>query len=81
MSGTLIVFTKEPVAGLAKTRLAPALFDGVPWSTPQVTTTTRERARAAGLRWSEPAPVADIDEPADLVHLPAAWHDGAAGSR
>lgn len=81
MSGMLIVFAKVPVPGLAKTRLAPVLFDGVPWSTPQVTTATREQARAAGLRWTEPAPVADIDEPADLVHLPAAWRDGAAASR
>jgi len=34
---------------------------------------TRERLRAAGLRWAELPPVADIDDPADLVHLPAGW--------
>ena len=34
---------------------------------------TRERAATAGLRWAELPAVADIDEPADLVHLPAGW--------
>lgn len=62
-------------------RPAPALFDRVPWSTPQVMAATRECARAAGLRWSELAPVADIDEPADLVHLPAGWLDDGAAPR
>jgi rSAM/selenodomain-associated transferase 1 len=52
-------------------RPAPALFEGIAWSTPAVMATTRERARAAGLRWAEQPAVADIDEPADLVHLPA----------
>ncbi len=44
---------------------------------------TRERLRAAGLRWAELPPVADIDEPADLAHLPAGWLEGCsrAGSR
>ncbi|MBX3638770.1 MAG: TIGR04282 family arsenosugar biosynthesis glycosyltransferase [Rubrivivax sp.] len=57
-------------------RPAPTLFSGMPWSTAQVMAATRERARAAGLRWTELAPVADIDEPADLIHLPAGWLDG-----
>jgi uncharacterized protein len=52
---------------------AAALFEGMAWSTPGVMQATRERARAAGLRLAELAPVADIDEPADLVHLPPAW--------
>ena len=54
-------------------RPAPALFDGVSWSTAQVMSQTRERTAAAGLSWTELAPVADIDEAADLVHLPAGW--------
>lgn len=52
-------------------RPAPALFEGIAWSTPAVMAATRERARAAGLRWAEQPAVADIDEPADLIHLPA----------
>ncbi len=49
------------------------LFTGMQWSTPQVMQATRARARAAQLTWTELAPVADIDEPADLVHLPEGW--------
>jgi glycosyltransferase A (GT-A) superfamily protein (DUF2064 family) len=41
-------------------------------STPQVMAQTREGAAAAGLRVAELSPVPDIDEPADLAHLPAA---------
>lgn len=55
-------------------RPAPALFAGVAWSTPQVMAQTRERARAAGLRWAELEPVFDVDEPADLAHLAAYPH-------
>lgn len=54
-------------------RPAPTLFDGMAWSTAQVMADTRERAAAAGLRWAELPPVHDIDEPADLAHLPAGW--------
>lgn len=49
------------------------LFAGIAWSTPQVMAATRLRLREAGLRWAELPAVADIDEPADLVHLPAGW--------
>jgi hypothetical protein len=51
----------------------PALFAGIAWSTPQVMAATRERLRAAGLRWAELPAVADVDEPADLAHLPPGW--------
>ena len=54
-------------------RLAPLLFDAMPWSTSDVMATTRERGRASGLRFAELDPVADIDEPADLAHVPAGW--------
>lgn len=50
-----------------------ACFEGMAWSHPQVMADTRDRLRAAGLRWAELPPVADIDEPADLVHLPPGW--------
>jgi uncharacterized protein len=47
-----------------------ALFDGMTWSVSSVMAHTRERLAAAGLRHAELSPVHDIDEPADLVHLP-----------
>jgi rSAM/selenodomain-associated transferase 1 len=51
----------------------PALFSGMVWSTPQVMADTRLRLAAAGVTHTELPAVADIDEPADLVHLPAGW--------
>jgi len=55
------------------TRPAPALFANMNWSTSRVMIETRERARCEGLRWIELPPVADVDEPADLGHLPEGW--------
>ena len=52
---------------------APQLFADMVWSTASVMTVTRSRLRAAGMRHTELAPVADIDEPADLVHVPVGW--------
>lgn len=54
-------------------RPAPTLFDNMTWSTNQVMADTRQRLAAAGLRHVELPPLADIDGPADLVHLPAGW--------
>lgn len=48
-------------------------FTDMAWSTACVMDETRARLRAAGLPWAELPAVADIDEPADLVHLPAGW--------
>lgn len=58
---------------------APSLFSDMAWSTPRVMADTRDRARAAGLRWAELPAVPDIDEPADLVHLPPGWLPAACG--
>jgi rSAM/selenodomain-associated transferase 1 len=52
---------------------APGLFSNIAWSTASVMAQTRERLNAAGLRHVELTPVADIDEPSDLVHLPRGW--------
>ncbi len=52
---------------------ASSLFEAMPWSTPQVLAETRQRLAAAGLRHAELATLHDIDEPADLQHLPADW--------
>ena len=51
----------------------PSLFRDMPWSTNQVMALTRERLAAAGLRHAELPTVHDIDEPADLAHLPPGW--------
>jgi len=57
-------------------RADPRWFSGMAWSTAGVMEATRQRLRAAGVRWAELPPVADIDEPQDLLHLPAAWREG-----
>ncbi|MEO6409534.1 MAG: TIGR04282 family arsenosugar biosynthesis glycosyltransferase [Burkholderiaceae bacterium] len=54
-------------------RAAPGLFDAMPWSTPDVLDETRRRLRQLSLHHTELAPLADIDEPADLIHLPTGW--------
>lgn len=51
----------------------PVLFEGIPWSTGSVMAETRSRLRALGYRWWEGPPLQDIDEPADLAHVPASW--------
>lgn len=50
-----------------------ALFEGMVWSTATVMQETRHRATLAHIHWHELPPVNDIDEPADLVHVPPAW--------
>jgi uncharacterized protein len=54
-------------------RLLPALFDAMPWSTSEVMARTRERLALGGVRHAELPAVHDIDEPADLLHLPPDW--------
>jgi glycosyltransferase A (GT-A) superfamily protein (DUF2064 family) len=61
-------------------RADPRWFHGMAWSHPGVMADTRARLRAAGMRWHELPPVADIDEPADLAQLPAGWAGGLARS-
>ena len=57
-------------------RADPRWFSGMRWSHARVMEDTRTRLRAAGARWAELPPVADVDEPEDLVHLPPGWLDG-----
>jgi rSAM/selenodomain-associated transferase 1 len=52
----------------------PELFAGIAWSTPQVLTQTRMALRRLGIAHAELAALADVDEPDDLRHVPAAWH-------
>ena len=53
--------------------LHAALFQQMVWSTAQVMAQTRERLAALGVLAAELPAVPDIDEPADLAHLPPGW--------
>ena len=50
-------------------RVSPALFHNIDWGSAQVLTQTRERLVEQGWQWREMPPLADIDEPKDLVRL------------
>ena len=51
----------------------PGLFNDMAWSTPTVARVTLQRMASLGLRvWQGPV-LHDIDEPADLQHLPEAF--------
>lgn len=52
--------------------LLAALFEGMTWSTASVMADTRTRLAALGVVAAELPAVPDIDEPADLAHLPPA---------
>ena len=54
-------------------RPCAALFENIPWSTPQVMAQTRKRLARLGLRHAELPPLGDVDEPADLTRLPPHW--------
>ena len=55
--------------GLA--RPVAALFRDIAWGSGEVMAASRERLRAAGLRWRELAPSWDVDRPEDLARLRA----------
>lgn len=60
--------------GLRRRRgVLPTLFDVMPWSTSAVMASTRERLAQAAWPYTELPAVHDIDEAADLVHLPQGW--------
>jgi len=52
----------------------PALFTQMRWSTPSVASETLRRMAALQLRVWQAPPLHDMDEPADLAHLPATFH-------
>lgn len=54
-------------------KVIPTLFIDMPWSTDRVMAITRDRLRREGAHWHEYLPMADVDEPPDLVHLPSGW--------
>lgn len=53
----------------------PGIFDGIPWSTPEVLPLTLERLRTAGIRPFLLPTLRDVDEMDDL---PAGWREWAA---
>ena len=54
-------------------RLLTTLFTDMAWSTDTVMQASRDRLEQACWFMKELAPVFDIDEPADLQHLPVGW--------
>lgn len=54
-------------------RPAPGVFKDIAWSTPQVMAQTRARIEALGLSFWELPTLHDVDEPDDLVYVPAGW--------
>jgi hypothetical protein len=50
-------------------RHAPALFEGIAWSTQHVLESTRQRLRGLGWRWHELPTRWDIDRPEDVDRL------------
>ncbi|MGH8789637.1 MAG: TIGR04282 family arsenosugar biosynthesis glycosyltransferase [Cupriavidus necator] len=51
-------------------RVDSDLFSAIRWSTDTVMTETRKRLLALGWRWAELPALPDVDEPADLQHVP-----------
>ncbi|MFC7535757.1 TIGR04282 family arsenosugar biosynthesis glycosyltransferase [Sphingomonas sp. GCM10030256] len=63
---------------LALRRFDPVIFEGIVWSTRSVLETTLQRMRMIAWKFHVADPLPDVDEPADLVHLPASWLSRAA---
>jgi hypothetical protein len=63
----LIGFRREALAAIDE------VFGAVAWGSSTVMSSTRDRLLRAGLRWTELATLVDIDEPADLEHVPKEW--------
>jgi rSAM/selenodomain-associated transferase 1 len=63
---------------LAARRVHPEVFAHIRWGGPDVMEEQRARLRALGWRWSELAPLWDVDRPGDLARLRDEMPDGAA---
>jgi rSAM/selenodomain-associated transferase 1 len=68
-------FRREALAAIDE------IFVEIPWSTSAVMSSTRDQLSRAGLRWTELATLVDVDEPADLIHVPPEWLGVDATSR
>lgn len=58
--GFVLIGLRQPI---------PSLFKGIAWGSEAVMERTRARLRAAGVSWSEPRLLWDVDRPADLSRL------------
>jgi uncharacterized protein len=54
-------------------RFDPALFDHIPWSTDAVSRITQQRLKELNWRFTVHPSLHDIDDPADIAHLPPSW--------
>jgi rSAM/selenodomain-associated transferase 1 len=63
---------------VAASRIRPEAFARIPWGGPDVMEEQRARLRALGWRWTELAPLWDVDRPEDLERLRDGIPDGAA---
>lgn len=63
---------------VAARRVRPEVFAQIGWGGPDVMEEQRARLRAFGWRWSELAPLWDVDRPRDLARLRDGIPDGAA---
>jgi hypothetical protein len=63
----LIGFRREALAAMDE------VFGAIAWDSSTVMSSTRDHLLRAGLRWTELATLVDIDEPADLEHVPKEW--------
>lgn len=58
---------------LALASPVPAVFSDIPWSTSDVFRLTVERLLTAGVSLETGEPLADIDDPTELQHVPKNW--------
>ncbi|MDQ2962142.1 MAG: TIGR04282 family arsenosugar biosynthesis glycosyltransferase [Pseudomonadota bacterium] len=63
----LVGFRREALAAMDE------VFAAIAWGSSTVMSSTRDHLARAGLRWTELATLVDIDEPADLEHVPKEW--------
>jgi uncharacterized protein len=70
----LIGFRCEALAAIDR------VFAGIPWSTSRVMSVMRDHLLRAELHWTELATRVDVDEPADLIHVPPEWLETIAGA-
>lgn len=63
----LIGFRREALAAIVE------VLDAIAWGSPTVMASTRHHLSRAGLSWTELPTLVDIDQPADLVHVPKEW--------
>lgn len=69
----MVPATDGGYVALALRRHDPQLFSNIHWSTASVASKQRERIAQLGWSFACLPPLHDIDEPADLQHLPPEW--------